>query len=181
MQVSVQLYTPAALTPGETPIHDLYEAGWAPQLTWTWWQRKNSFFLPGVELACPSRSLVTVLTELPRDLINHFTWTIIYSGPVVSQQTFILAFSQMNTHQIIARCHNPEDHNLNLYLSHNHFTLKMEAAMSSETLVSYHSTTRCHNPEDSDFGLYHRENHKISYLSIISVMTTKYFAWSLCH
>jgi len=29
-----------------------------------------------------------------------------------------------------------------------HFTLKMEAARSSETLVSHHFTLRRHNPED---------------------------------
>jgi hypothetical protein len=29
-----------------------------------------------------------------------------------------------------------------------HFTLKMQAAKSSETLVSYHITTRRHDPED---------------------------------
>jgi len=46
--------------------------------------------------------------------------------------------------------HNPEDLDLKLYPSSSHFTLKMEAARSSETLVSYHITTRRHNPEDRD-------------------------------
>jgi hypothetical protein len=38
--------------------------------------------------------------------------------------------------------------------STTHFTLKMEAARSSETLVSYHSTTWSHNPEDLNLN-YH--------------------------
>jgi len=38
---------------------------------------------------------------------------------------------------ITTQCHNPGDHDLNLYPSSTHFTLKMEAARSSETLVSY--------------------------------------------
>jgi len=42
---------------------------------------------------------------------------------------------------ITTRCHNPEDVDLNLYPSPTHFTLKMEAALSSETLVHYHITT----------------------------------------
>jgi hypothetical protein len=36
----------------------------------------------------------------------------------------------------------------------------MEAAMPSETSVSYHNTTRRHNPEQLDVNLHHRENYK---------------------
>jgi hypothetical protein len=34
------------------------------------------------------------------------------------------------------------------YCHHLRFTLKMEAARPSETLVSYHITASCHSPED---------------------------------
>jgi hypothetical protein len=37
--------------------------------------------------------------------------------------------------------HNPEDHDLNLYPSSTHFTLKMEAAWSTEL---WYSTTSLH-------------------------------------
>jgi len=40
------------------------------------------------------------------------------------------------------------------------FTLKMDAARSSEKLVSYHIATRCQNPEVRDLNLHHRENLK---------------------
>jgi hypothetical protein len=43
------------------------------------------------------------------------------------------------------------------------FTLKMEAASSSETSVSYRSTTRHHSPEDPDLNLYSREHLKSRY------------------
>jgi len=37
---------------------------------------------------------------------------------------------------------------------HLHFVLKVEAARSLETLVSYHNNTRHHNPENIDSSLF---------------------------
>jgi hypothetical protein len=48
----------------------------------------------------------------------------------------------------------------------------MEAARSSETLVSYHITTRRHNPEDYDLNLHRRDKVKVK----LSLCLTKHRA-----
>jgi hypothetical protein len=55
------------------------------------------------------------------------------------------------------------------------FTLKMEAARSSEMLVSYHNTTWRHNPKDLDLNkqiCYFDQNNKYAHFKTIKYKDT---------
>jgi len=51
-----------------------------------------------------------------------------------------------------------------------HFALKMEAALSSDTLVSYHVTIRFYNLEDSDMNLSFYLDNRLFIITLISFL-----------
>jgi hypothetical protein len=51
--------------------------------------------------------------------------------------------------------------------------LKLEAVLSSETLVNFHQTTRCYIPEDSTRHSHHFENLKSNTLNLRSSLDVK--------
>jgi len=56
--------------------------------------------------------------------------------------------------------------------SSTHFTLKMDAAWYSETLVSYHNITWCQNTEDLDLNIHRRVNLKSRFFLIYHPLST---------
>jgi hypothetical protein len=65
-----------------------------------------------------------------------------------------------------------EDTNVSEDHAASAFILKMVAAKSSETLVSYHIITRCHNPED-DLNL-HPEDGSSKVLRKVGILPHHY-------
>jgi len=53
-------------------------------------------------------------------------------------------------------------------------TLKMEAAKSSETSVSYHNTTQHDNPEDINLNIHGRVNLKSRVSSLTDILDHSY-------
>jgi len=71
MEVSDQLHAPAFLLPGkERPVPVRFEAGWAAEPVWKRWRREENGPCREFDTGRPARSLVTILTELSRFLVE---------------------------------------------------------------------------------------------------------------
>jgi len=75
---------------------------------------------------------------------------------------------------IISRIYSRPDFTMNI-IHTCEFTLKMEAARSSETLVSYHITW-CHNPKDLDLNRSYLCFQKLKFWNILKIFIT-YILW----
>jgi hypothetical protein len=72
MEVSGHLHVAAALPRRKkSPVPIEQKVGWAPQQIWAIWGRKTSLATAGnLTPYRPARSIVTILTELSRSLIQ---------------------------------------------------------------------------------------------------------------
>jgi len=77
MEVSGQLHSMAALSPGKEPSALIrQEVGWATESVWTRWWSKIPAPCRDTNPGRPARSLVTMLTDLSRLSLNAFFTTL---------------------------------------------------------------------------------------------------------